>query len=194
MKQEKSSLTHLDFPLNLLKYKSEPPLSGMQSLLTYNGTTIDYGTVNQLLKNFSSEAKKLGLPLKVFKRSYSVADEIIENIRYHSDDISPNKINIDIYYDSDSIYIKAENLATPLKAVKAREKADFLRDCSLDQIKTIFKEKITSLKPDNTKGAGLGLIIISKKSQRINYECSKFDKNSFLLKQYIQIKCDPICL
>jgi len=180
--------------LNLLKYNSNTTTAGMHELITYSGNRLDYETVNELLTKFGHESKKLGLSLPLLKKSYSVADEVIENIRYHADDISPNKINIRIYIQDNELKIEAENLASPYKAIKAREKAEYLRFCSKEEIKSIFKEKITTLPPEHSKGAGLGLIIIAKKSNSIEYECQKHDKNSFLLKQKITINSKSLCL
>lgn len=165
----------------------------MHELITYSGEKLDYEMVNELLTQFGHEAKKIGLSIPLLKKSYSVADEVIENIRYHAEDVVPNKISIRIYIKENKLIIEAENLATPYKAVKAREKAEYLKYCDKDEIKNIFKEKITTLSPKDTKGAGLGLIIIAKKSNFIEYQCEKFDKNSFMLKQIIKINSNSLC-
>ncbi len=106
---------------------------------------------------------------------YSIEREIVEKRTYG--------IGVIIFAEDDKCYnIYSGNLIGGEDIKKVCEKLDYINSLTPDELKEVYTEQRKKPHENGSKGAGLGLYEIARKSTgRIEYGISKFDdKDSFL--------------
>lgn len=139
-----------------------------KSILTFKSDTINYDQVSDLLAKLWQLLEEKGLEITEVKQIYSVATEMLENIYRYSDTINSkdnDSLMLSIFEPKPKRYqIILRNPAESSKALKLKEKIDFVNSLTKVGLKKLYQYEIVRRKDENHSGAGLGLIIIARKT------------------------------
>ncbi|MBX3044795.1 MAG: SiaB family protein kinase [Candidatus Kapabacteria bacterium] len=133
---------------------------------------------------------------KKFKKIFSVFVELSQNIMHYSDEREVTNdsdigIGIIIFTEEESYYtVTSGNLVLNSKTPKLTEKLDYIKSLNAEQLKDQYNQRIRQNRSEDSKGAGLGFIEISRKSDnQISYTFDPFDnQHSFFTYKVIIIK------
>ena len=133
----------------------------------YNDTNLDYDRASDLLGQvwMVLESKKIEIP--DIKIVYSVASELLENVYKYSNFNEEEKKHVlfeMLEINSKEYKIKVSNPVAKDKALQLKEKIDFVKSLSKVGLKKLYQYEIVRSKKNDHPGAGLGLIIIARKT------------------------------
>lgn len=144
---------------------------------------LEYSTIGELINELKKKTTEMGVKLVIYKKLLLVMIETLENIlRYNKYVKYLNNIQIE-YQPSftiekiDDVYILTSSNAILNEDVsELREKLNFIKNLSLEQLKALYKETITNGQFTQSGGAGLGFIEIAKvTSGNIEYSFEPID-------------------
>lgn len=107
------------------------------------------------------------------RQVFSIFVELMQNIiRYGDDgpqsmfatDPKPSYGMLTVSKNDDKLVVMSGNYIAREDAVKMRNRIDELRDCSPEELRMIYKEKLRQPTESTSKGASLGLIEIARRS------------------------------
>jgi len=131
---------------------------------------------------------------KKFKKIFGIFIELAQNIMYYSDEreiteTSDTGIGIVIFTETDEFYtVTSGNLVYTYKIEQLQEKIEFLKSLSNEDLKELYNDKIRSERKIGSKGAGLGFIEISRKSENnIDYVFRPFDETYSFFNYVVKI-------
>lgn len=148
-------------------------------ILTYKSNTLDYDQVSNLLTNIWTALEEDDQPISSIKKIYSVSNECLENIYKHSDFVT--SLNDSVYFtlekNSSNFIINASNPLGATKVKKLKEKVSYLNTLNTSELKNLYQYEIKKRSISNKGGAGLGLIIIARKSNcQLKLEISEINE------------------
>lgn len=177
---------------NLFQLKKELENSGI--LLTYKGP-INQDLLKSLLelvhKKMENEAKS-----SIVTKIITIFIEQIQNVMSYSNEREYNEetlldVGVGICVlakEKDHYYLMAGNQIDLKQKEFIKERLDKICSMNQNELKAYFKEQ--RKKPhQSTKGAGLGLIDMARKSDKtLFYDFHKIDKNNFFFTLKVYIK------
>ena len=143
------------------------------------------GEFNQELINaillLSSNKDHLNEQSNVIKnRIFSIIVECLQNICKHgADDVSRSEIKpgiILISKEMRTVFISTGNLMLNREVEMLKKKIDHLKGLSQEEIKALSKKTMLTATLSAKSGAGLGLITIARKSNKIDYQIKKLNE------------------
>lgn len=141
-------------------------------LVKYKDNDINYDTVSTLLTLVWAALEKYDIGISGIKKIYSIATECLENICKHSDFLNSDKLFIfEMNIDKNTIYISTSNYVNKNKVKAIVERIIFLKKQTPIRLKELYQQEIKKRTFSNKGGAGLGLIIMTRKSEG-NIDCS----------------------
>jgi len=157
-----------------------------KSILTFKSDTINYDQVSDLLAKLWQLLEEKGLENAEVKQIYSVVTEMLENIYRYSDTIKTkdnDSLMLSVFETKSKHYqIVLRNPAETDKATKLKEKIEFVNSLTKIGLKKLYQYEIVRRKDENHSGAGLGLIIIARKTiEPLKIELQKFNDNITLI-------------
>jgi hypothetical protein len=161
-------------------------------IVEYNTNRIDFNQVSSILAATWDKLEDLGLDTNEIKVIYSVITEMLENVYRYSLVIENNTdyVRFSILEIKPKEYlISTTNLVDTTQYEKLKLKIDFVNSLNQIGLKKYYQHEIVRTKNDNHNGAGLGLIIISRKiEQPITIEMQKTDNNAVLVTLKVLLK------
>lgn len=146
--------------------------------IEFTKNTISYEDINSLLTSLWDSLQEEGCSISNIKKGYSVATECLENILKHSkgSETIENAVSILMTVNSDNMLLQTSNILHKKDRRELQEKVDFLNSLNEVGLKKLYQYEIKRRKISSKGGAGLGLIIIAKKTnEKLNV---KFDSVS----------------
>jgi len=135
--------------------------------IEYTSNSISFEQVNQILTKLWDSLQNDGVSITGIKKAYSVATECFENVLKHSKHIESidNAINAEVsLVDNNHLSIRISNIINKEDQKNIKEKIEFLNGLNDVGLKKLYQYEIKRRKISNKGGAGLGLIIIAKKT------------------------------
>lgn len=143
-------------------------MSEKKTLLRFKG---EFNTliIEDLLKKTRTIMEELKLETIIYKRLFSVIEEILGNISRHS--IKTNKSlwklnNHSSFFnfetDNDKFIITCGNLIANNSIEDLKNRINMINELSLADLKELYKDKVLKADISEKGGAGLGLITIAK--------------------------------
>lgn len=163
--------------------------------LSYSGQI----TQNIIVEFSEKLQKKLDLEspnIPFTKKIFAIFVELLQNMLHYSAkemilENSTKKIPegiVTITKDDNYIYIISGNLIYNEQKDDLKRRIELVNNLSADELKKLYKETLKNPPDPNRKGAGIGIIDISRKSQhQLKYEFRKIDKNTYFFSVRAQI-------
>ncbi|MCC5813896.1 MAG: SiaB family protein kinase [Leptospira sp.] len=119
------------------------------------------------------------------KKIFGVFIEISQNILYYSDEKAigahgeESGVGIVIFEEDDTKYtIESGNLIKKDKVERIRGKIEHINSLDRDKLKSYYQEQLRQERPEDSKGAGIGLIDIARKSDYpLGFGFTEVDEN-----------------
>lgn len=152
---------------------------------------------HEVLKNIGvliTEELFDGLSPKVIKKIFASSNELVQNIGFYSaertgyGDDSIGIGGVKILEDNDTVEIQTANKVPTARGQELAGKISHLNGLEVEQLKSIYKEKIKGESDGDSKGAGIGFIEIIKRTKNpVQVELVKIDESfsTILIKSII---------
>ena len=134
-------------------------------------------TLKEKLKVNDQDARQY-----MVRKIFAIFVELAQNIQNHSmekvlvDGLETGVGIIVIREDEECYMLTSGNNVTHENAEKIRLSCDYLNGLGADELKKIFKKQLRSERNKESKGAGIGMIEIKRKSRSpLNYEIQAVD-------------------
>jgi len=131
---------------------------------------------------------------KLIKTIFAVFVELAQNIMHYSAEkelINGKELGVGIILfaeDDNNFSILSGNKIEKSKVDKLVSHLDHINEMDEAELKKFYKERLHSSSEEDSKGAGLGLIDIARKSKsKINYEILPIDQDNSLIKINITV-------
>jgi hypothetical protein len=140
----------------------------MDKLFSCECKSIDHDHTGVVLKQISDLLQQLGLSQFMMRKVYTVASECVDNVLYHGlfDKKYPEcQAIFSIYSDSQSIFVEVSNCIKNEDIPNLQyivENVNYIRNTEL---KSYFQNTIKEKSLNKKGGAGVGLIIMKRKSE-----------------------------
>jgi hypothetical protein len=168
---------------------------GNEVIMTYSGY-MSQGLLTSIASVLKQQIEQDHLPKKVMRNIFSVFVEQYENVVRYSDDQIEDEGKDDVRYGimaiskkENSYILNCGNIIKSEDKVKSlREKLVNLKNMSEDDLKAFYKQKLRSETEEGSKGAGVGLIEIARKSSEFEFDFIdlKDGTSFFLLKSILK--------
>jgi len=137
-------------------------------ILTHKGP-LEYNTIGELINELKRKTSEKGIKLVIYKKLLLVMIETLENILRYNKFVKCYN-NIDIEYQpsfqieklNDCFILTSSNAILNDDVDELKEKLNYIKRLSIDQLKALYKETITNGRFTQAGGAGLGFIEIAK--------------------------------
>lgn len=141
---------------------------------------LSFEQINILLEEIQRKIKTYGLETHTEKRIYSISVEVLENILHHStvpyQTEYPVKFSIEKKIKK-NFEITVCNLVNDEQVKILTEKISTINS-NLKNIRSIFTDKLRNVELSDKNGAGLGILIIGKNSnKKIKFSFDKISDN-----------------
>ncbi len=162
---------------------------GNEVIMTYSGY-MSQALLTSIASVLKQQIEQDQLPRKIMRNIFSVFVEQYENIVRYSDDQIEDEGKDDIRYGimaiskkEDSYILNCGNVIKSNDRVKnLRERLESLKNMSEDDLKAFYKKKLRAESEEGSKGAGVGLIEIARKSSEFEFDFIDLkDGTSFFL-------------
>ncbi len=137
-------------------------------------------TLKEKLKDSDKDPKQ-----QLTRRVFSIFVEMAQNIHYHSTEnviIDGKETGVGVIVireDSNSYVLTSGNNVTPNDVEKLKHYCDELNGFDSAQLKKLYKDRLRSERPKDSKGAGIGLIDIGRKTGvALNYDIQPIDEKT----------------
>ena len=176
--------------MNLINLNSIP--SGcpvIVAIMTYSGY-MSQALLTSIASVLKQQIEQDHLPKKVMRNIFSVFVEQYENVVRYSDDQIEEEGKDDVRYGimaiskkKDSYILNCGNVIKSEERVNSlRERLESLKNMSDDDLKAFYKQKLRADSEEGSKGAGVGLIEIARKSSEFDFDFIDLnDGTSFFL-------------
>ena len=151
------------------------PLTNDSELLFFQGV-LTFDIVSNLLIKLEESVKPLGIEKLRYKRLFSSAVEILENIQMHgiANENGPCP-SFKLIYRNNDLIIESCNVLQSTDKNALIEKIEYLNN-NLPNLSEMFNLNLMNKKLSEKGGAGLGLYIIRRNSvEKINYKTETID-------------------
>ena len=141
-----------------------------QNIITAFLGDFDHSTTTALLENFKKKMAFLETTTSINKRVYNIMVESLENIGRHNvskliDNEVPSDSAIFLFAKQHEIfYITTGNYIKTARIDALQKQIDTINSFSKTGLKKYYKQVLSESKPDDSIGAGLGLIDIAIKT------------------------------
>ncbi|MDJ0840839.1 MAG: SiaB family protein kinase [Acidobacteriota bacterium] len=161
-------------------------LDNQKILMFYKGavsqeTMVDLGS---FLRSSLCGSKKI-------RNIFSVFIEMSHNIRHHSLERDQNQVGVGLFMiqQTPEFYTLSSGNPVPKERVaEIREKLEHLRSLDKEGLRKLYKERRRSGEDRTTKGAGLGLIEMAKKSDHpLDFEFFDCDPQTTLFRLTVKV-------
>lgn len=157
-------------------------------LLSYQNHHIDYNTVSELLTKIWTSLEENNVSITNIKVIYSISTECLENSYKHAELTCPDcLVNFKLFLSEDEAEIIVSNPINTLKVQPIQERITFLKSLNPVGLKKLYQYEIKKREISNKGGAGLGLIIITRKSDG-NINCNVENKANNISMIEISVK------
>lgn len=147
----------------------DKPLIAMstEKLIEYKGVTLNYNIVSDILTQLWTQLEQRNVSTSNIKKVYSVATECLENIYKHSDFETTinDSVTFNLEWEEHQVKVVARNPVDSTKATALSAKIDFIKSLNQIGLKKLYQYEIKKRSINSSGGAGLGLIIIARKSE-----------------------------
>ena len=156
-----------------------------KAIVVFNGNRIDFNQVTDILSHSWVKLEEIGLTTIKIKVLYSIITEMLENVYRYS--VEKNTTAENIHFSiheikSNKFQITTTNPVVNSQYEKLHSKVEFVNSLNSIGLKKYYQHEIIKAKDENEKGAGLGLIIISRKvEQPITIEKQQLNDNIILV-------------
>lgn len=158
-------------------------------VVKYQNNILDYNEVSNLLTNIWTSLEEDGQNISTIKKIYSVSNECLENIYKHSDFVNEfSVVNFLLEKNTNSFIITSSNPIVASKKEIIQDKIENLSKLDNSGLKDLYQNEIKRRSSLTNGGAGLGLIIIARKSNnQINLEIKEINKDLSLVLFTIEV-------
>ena len=162
---------------------------GNEVIMTYSGY-MSQALLTSIASVLKQQIEQDHLPKKVMRNIFSVFVEQYENVVRYSDDQIEEEGKDDVRYGimaiskkKDSYILNCGNVIKSEERVNSlRERLESLKNMSDDDLKAFYKQKLRADSEEGSKGAGVGLIEIARKSSEFDFDFIDLnDGTSFFL-------------
>jgi len=176
----------VDYMLLRYLFKDYRELEHQKILMFYKGavsqeTMVDLGS---FLRSSLCGSKKI-------KNIFSVFIEMSHNIRHHSYEKDKHQVGVGLFMiqQTPEYYTLSSGNPVPIASRdRIRNKIEELRELDRESLKKLYRERRRSGENRTSKGAGLGLIEMAKKSDYpLEYEFHEFDDQSILFRLTVKV-------
>ncbi len=168
---------------------------GNEVIMTYSGY-MSQALLTSIAAVIKQKIEQDDLPKKVMRNIFSVFVEQYENVVRYSDDQMEDEGKDDVRYgimaiskQKDSYILNCGNVIKSTNRVKVlRERLESLKSMSDEDLKAFYKKKLRSETEEGSKGAGVGLIEIARKSSEFEFDFIDLEDGSsfFLLRSILK--------
>jgi len=163
-----------------------------ETFFNYSGS-FEHSKILEMGNIIVKKAEGLFEP-KVVKLLYFCSNELMQNIEFYSAQRNSNEIGIGKYSitlleSTNVIILISENSIEKTNIDSIQNRIEKYNSLNEDELKAFYKEKLKSEPDENSKGAGIGLIqILRKTKNKIDYILKSENDNLSILQ--IKIKID----
>ncbi len=137
-------------------------------------------TLKERLKDSDTDPKQ-----RMTRKVFSIFVEMAQNIQYHSGEsiiIDGRETGVGVIVireDENSYVLTSGNNVSSNDVEKLKTYCDELNTLDPTQLKKMYKDRLRSERPEDSRGAGIGLIDIGRKSGvALNYEIQPIDEKT----------------
>ena len=149
-------------------------------ILAYKGSVSEalFDSILQLAEN---KIEKIEIKTKIKKKVFNILVEILQNVYHHFEEkqegLDEEKSIIFLLYKEEFGYrIISGNQVFNSEVKLLGERIDFINNMTNDQLKSIYRERLSDGEISNKGGAGLGMLdIVRKSGEKIDYNFQKID-------------------
>lgn len=149
-------------------------------ILAYKGSVSEalFDSILQLAEN---KLEKIEIKTKIKKKVFNILVEILQNVYHHFEEkqegLDEEKSIIFLLYKEEFGYrIISGNQVFNSEVKLLGERIDFINNMTNDQLKSIYRERLSDGEISNKGGAGLGMLdIVRKSGEKIDYNFQKID-------------------
>jgi len=150
--------------------------------------------IDLLLEMSESKLKRIESSSTIVKRIVNVLIEILQNVFNHGEDFSVvdhQSFKYSLFKRGNDYFIVTENFIKTKEVKNLVSKLDEYLSMSDEDITKTFRKTLDNGGFSNKGGAGLGLIMIIRKSNgNLDYNFSKVDNENSLFRMSVQIKVE----
>lgn len=139
----------------------------MEVLYSCDCKTITHHQIGVVLKHISDVFHAKGFSQYIIRKVYSISSECLDNILQHGYNTKTidSKPYFEITYDEHSIYILAKNVIKNQDLEHLQHTVALMNEMRYEELKPYFQNTIKEKSMHTTGGAGVGLIMIKRKSE-----------------------------
>lgn len=139
----------------------------MEILYSCNCKTITHHQIGVVLKQISDLFHAKGFSQYIIRKAYSISSECLDNILQHgyTDNNHTSVPHFEIQFDENSVYIFAKNSIKNKDLEKLQHTVSVMNEMRYVDLKPYFQNTIKEKSMLTTGGAGVGLIMIKRKSE-----------------------------
>ncbi len=170
--------------------------TGYDNIVIKHKGFLDHKVIENILNDFNDHIIKHKHDLLLYKRTYAVLEECLDNIYKHFNKnlIARNFNNgfmpeIEIHNNDDGFTVICSNPVENKNIDQLQKRLESLHNLSRKELKTLYKQKIRENHISHKGGAGLGLITMALKSiNPLNYHIKQMNKNYSYFTLTIKLK------
>lgn len=150
-------------------------------VLAYKGT-VSEELFDSILRLAENKLNKLELKSSLKKKVFNILVEILQNIYHHfgngQRECPKESVVFLLYRDKVGYRIISGNPMKREDAHRLKERLDTLNGMTLEELKAVYRDRLSTTEPTAKGGAGLGMMDILRKSgERIEYNFQVIDKD-----------------
>jgi hypothetical protein len=155
------------------------PTTNNSELLYFQGV-VTFDIVSDLLNKLEESVKPLGIEKLRYKRLFSTAVEILENIQMHSMKLTEGPHpSFRLSFKNNEFKIESCNIIQSSDRANLVDKIEYLNN-NLPNLSEMFNMNLMNKNLSEKGGAGLGLYIIRRNStEKISYKTEPINDNHF---------------
>lgn len=164
------------------------------SSIDFKGDKLNYDKVGELLTLLWTKMEAKGHNVVDIKKVYSIVTEFLENIYKHSDFVEDGQ-EIVLFKvrekGSNAYIISVQNPVLKEKVEKLSCKIDFINSLNKAGLKKLYQYEIKKRTISPKGGAGLGLIIVARKTENpIYFEAKEYNEFTSLITISVIVSLD----
>lgn len=149
-------------------------------ILAYKGTVSEelFDSILQLAEN---KLEKIELKSKLKKKVFNILVEILQNVYHHfgkdhKDEAEEKSIVFLLYKENFGYRIISGNHILNKEVDILKKRIDVINKLSNEELKSLYRNRLSTGKTSPKGGAGLGMLdIVRKSGEKINYEFQNID-------------------
>ena len=157
-------------------FEMQRMMIGNEVMLTYSGY-MSQSLLTSIAAVLRQQIEQEQVPKRVMRNIFSVFVEQYENVVRYSDDLMDDETEQDHRYGiiaiskmNGSYVLNCGNTIRSARVEELRKRLQELKDMSADDLKAFYRQKLRSDPEEGSKGAGVGLIEIARRSTEFDFE------------------------